>query len=76
MDIQNLFDFGRWTFLTGTLSLVLGFGFILHGCGKTGTMEQKEVMAMAKASSTPHREIPPIDRYGSLETETATFALG
>ena len=76
MDIQNLFDFGRWTFLTGALSLVLGFGFILHGCGKTGTTEEKEILATAKAGSTPNREIPPIDRSGSLKTETATFALG
>jgi hypothetical protein len=75
MDIQNVFEFSKWTFLTGAFSLVLGFGFLLQGCGKTGTQEEK-INVAAEAESMPNRVIPPIDRSGFLKTETATFALG
>ncbi len=76
MDIQNLFEFSKWTFLTGALSLVLGFGFLLQGCGKTRTMEEEKINVVTEADSMLNRVIPPIDRSGSLKTETATFALG
>jgi hypothetical protein len=76
MDIHDLFDFSRWTFLAGTLPLVLGLGFFIQGCAKTRTTEEEKTMVTAKADSMPNREIPPIDRSRSLRTETATFALG
>jgi hypothetical protein len=76
MDIQNLFEFGKWTFLPGALSLVLGYGFLLQGCGKTRATEEEKINVVAEAELMPKRVIPPIDRSGSLKTETATFALG
>ena len=76
MDVQNLFGFNGWTFLTGMSSLVLGLGFLIQGCGKAGTVEEGKITVTAKADSIQNKQIPSIDRSGSLRTETATFALG
>ena len=32
MDAQDPFNFSRWIFITGAMSIVIGFGIFLHAC--------------------------------------------
>ncbi len=76
MGAQDSFNFSRWIFLTGAMSIVIGFGILLHACDHMGATKEREIMAVTKTNSMPNVGMPPIDRSAPLKTETATFGLG
>jgi hypothetical protein len=76
MVTSHPFNFNKWVFLIGTISLFLGFGFSIQGCDKMKTTEERKIAVMIKTNPMPTVVIPPIDSSASLKTETATFALG
>jgi hypothetical protein len=76
MDAQDPFTFSRWIFLTGAMSIVIGFGIFLHACDSMEATKEREIMAVTKMNAVPNVAVPPIDRSAPLKTETATFGLG
>ncbi len=76
MDAQDSFNFSRWIFLTGAVSIVIGFGIFLHACDNMELTREREIMAATKMNAVPNVPMPPIDRSAPLKIETATFGLG
>ncbi len=76
MNAQDPFNFSRWIFLTGAMSIVIGFGIFLHACDNMEATKEREIMAVTKTNAMPNAATPLIDRSAPLKTETATFALG
>ena len=76
MGAQDPFNFSKWIFLTGAISVVIGFGIFLHACDHMEETKEREAMAVTKTNLMPNIAMPPIDRSAPLKTETATFALG
>jgi hypothetical protein len=76
MCAQDSFSFSRWIFLTGAMSVVIGFGIFLHACDNLEATKEREIMSVTKTNSMPNVGVPPIDRSAPLKTETATFGLG
>ncbi len=76
MNAQDPFNFSRWIFLTGAMSIVIGFGIFLHACDNIEATKGREIMEVTKMNAMPNVAIPPIDRSAPLKTETATFGLG
>jgi len=76
VDAQDPSKFSRRFFLTGMISIFLGFGLFLYACDNMKTTKEREIIAMTKTNSMQSIEIPPIDTSAPSKTETATFALG
>jgi len=76
MSAQDPFNFSRWIFVTGAVSIVIGFGIFLDACNNRKTTKGREILAMTRTNSMPSMGIPPMDASPPLKTETATFALG
>jgi len=76
MDAKGPFNFSRWIFLTGAVSIVIGFGIFLHACDNMELTKEREIIAVTRMNAVPNVAMPPIDRSSPLKTETATFGLG
>ena len=76
MGTQNSINFGKWVLLTGSISILLGFGIFLHACDHVEATKERENMGAIQTNSNPNVAMPSIDRSAPLKIETATFALG
>ena len=76
MTAQDPFNFSKWIFVTGAISIVIGFGIFLHAGNNMEATKEREIMAVTKMNAVPNVAMPPIDRSAPLKTETATFGLG
>ncbi len=76
MNAQDPFNFSRWIFLTGAMSIVIGFGIFLHACDNMEATKEREIMTVTKMNAVLNVATPLIDRSAPLKAETATFALG
>ena len=76
MGAQDPFNYSKWIFITGAISIVAGFGIFLHACNNMEATKEREIMAVTKTNSRPNVAMPPIDGSAPLKTETATFGLG
>ena len=76
MEAKYPLQFGKGIFISGVISVIIGFGILLQACNKMETTKEREIMEAARTNSIPNVAIPPIDRSAPVKTETATFALG
>jgi hypothetical protein len=76
MGAQNLFNFRKWIFMAGAISIFVGMVFFYYGFDHVGATKEREFMETTMTDSMLKVTIPPIDRSAPLRTETATFALG